>query len=326
MPDTENQHQHSRKKKKSSFFQSHLIIVVILLLILVAGAVIFFLNQAPETDEFAPSSPTSQSLSDQSTPGQQTTPPVGPVLPENDQASGENEFLEREKLEEPGVPGPAVTDELESESEQLRKECELLGNKLYDFFIHIDSEEYLKPFGLQEQSQIYFIRLANNLLDNPPVVSRESDDLYTILKNMAHFFRIIGKDNIILIKAILDRERDKIEDIASELYQWTTIDSCENDRFAFTTSLEEIYEYAGFFLNTMGGRSYLFRRDSRSRLLVNYYSVLIVASANEKGVNRHGIDLNLLIPQLIGEIESSNQLIYKENYLDQLYTLQEKYQ
>ncbi len=143
---------------------------------------------------------------------------------------------------------------------------------------------------------------------------------------MAHFFRVIGKKNILLMKTILDRERDKIENVASELYQWTSISTCQDDQFQFKAPLAKVYEYAGFFLNTMGGRSYLFRRDSRSRLLVNYYSILIVENANEKGMNRHGIDISLLIPQLINEIESSNQLIYKENYLDQLYNLLEKYQ
>lgn len=73
----------------------------------------------------------------------------------------------------------------------------------------------------------------------------------------------------------------------------------------------------------MGGRSYLFRRDSRSRLLVNYYAILIVDRANALGINRHGIDISQPIPQLIQEIESSNQLVYKENYLDRLYQLQE---
>ena len=87
-----------------------------------------------------------------------------------------------------------------------------------------------------------------------------------------------------------------------------------------------MYEYAGFFLNTMGGRSYLFRRDSRSRLLVNYYSILLIDLANEQGINRHGIDIVQAIPMLTQEIESSNQLIYKENYLDQLYGLLERYQ
>ena len=94
------------------------------------------------------------------------------------------------------------------------RKCALLAEKLHGFFRHLDNQEYIRNFNLKEPSQGYFAALAYRLLDNPPVVSRESDDLYTILKNMAHFFRVIGQDNIILIKTILDRERDKIEDVA----------------------------------------------------------------------------------------------------------------
>ncbi len=327
MSDTENSSQRQRRKKKGNSQQSPLIIIFILLLIIVAGAGIFFVNGPRETDNLTQDTGFSQVSPDQTSLDNQALSKPAPAQPEDkDQLSESSGLQEKEQIEEPGITGPIVTDELDSQLEKLEKECELLGNNLYNFFIHIDAEEYMKPFALQEPSQSYFIRLTYKLLDNPPVVSRESDDLYTILKNMAHFFRIIGKDNILLIKAILDRERDKIEDVVSELYQWMSIDSCKNDRFEFIAPLEKVYEYAGFFLNTMGGRSYLFRRDSRSRLLVNYYSILIVASANKKGLNRHGIDLSLLIPQLIQEIESTSQLIYKENYLDQLYTLMETYQ
>lgn len=327
MPDTENPVQRHRRKKKGSSSRSPLITIIILLLIIVAGAGIFFLNGTRETDESMQDPGMSHVFPDQGVSDRQTSLESAPVHPEDQDELAEISALqEKQLIEEPGVPGPALTDELDGQIEKKKEECELLGNKLYNFFIHIDSEEYMKHFALEEPAQTYFIRLAYNLLDNPPVVSRESDDLYTILKNMAHFFRIIGKDNILLIKAILDRERDKIEDVASELYQWMAIGSCQNNRLEFTAPIEKTYEYAGFFLNTMGGRSYLFRRDSRSRLLVNYYSVLIVAGANEKGLNRHGINLSLIIPQLIQEIESTSQLIYKENYLDQLYTLMEKYQ
>jgi hypothetical protein len=197
---------------------------------------------------------------------------------------------------------------------------------LHGFFTHLDNREYIQSFQLGKPSGKYFTTLAYRLLDNPPVVSRESDDLYTILKNMAHFFRVIGKDNILLIKAILDRERDKIEDVAGDIYLWSTLDGCNRELFGFSPELAKMYEYAGFFLNTMGGRSYLFRRDSRSRLLINYYSILLVDLANEKGLNRHGLDIAQVIPQLAEEIESSTQLIYKENYLDRLYALLEKYQ
>ncbi|NOX80785.1 MAG: hypothetical protein GXP57_06820, partial [Deltaproteobacteria bacterium] len=77
---------------------------------------------------------------------------------------------------------------------------------------------------------------------------------------------------------------------------------------------------------TMGGRSYLFRRDSSSRLLVDYYAILIIDRANSKELNKYGIDIRPIIPRLIQEIKSSNQLIYKEKYLDHLYDLQVKYQ
>ena len=207
-----------------------------------------------------------------------------------------------------------------------QQQCAQLADKLPAFFNHLDNELYIKEFKLNEPSLQYFNELTTKLLANPPVVTRESDDLYTILTNMAHFFRIIGRQNILLMKGILDRERDKIEDVAAELYRWTIVDQCTGETFKIDAPLDKVYEYAGFFLNTMGGRSYLFRRDSRSRLLVNYYAILIVDRANKENMNRYGLDIKEIIPQLIQEIEATNQLIYKEDYIDKLYDLQEEYQ
>lgn len=320
MPDNEMTQKQSRRKKRNDSQHTVLVLFLILLLLVVVGGGIFFFTVPEEPSDSIQPLEQQKTIQEQLKPEQRPEAITGsiddrihlPVEPPTDS----------ELVEEPGLTGPIVQGEIDNQE----KECALLATKLSNFFSHIDTKEYIKPFELNEHSQTYFQNLAYRLLDNPPVVSRESDDLYTILKNMAHFFRVIGKKNILLMKTILDRERDKIEDVASELYQWTSIDNCQNDQFQFTAPLAKVYEYAGFFLNTMGGRSYLFRRDSRSRLLVNYYSVLIVENANKKGMNRHGIDISLIIPQLINEIESSNQLIYKENYLDQLYTLLEKYQ
>jgi len=206
-------------------------------------------------------------------------------------------------------------------------QCRQLADRLHSFFTHLDQKKYIQEFQLGAPAQDYFITLATKLLNNLPVVSRESDDLYTILKNMAHFFRVIGGKNILIIKRILDRERETIEDVAADVFLWTTGgEECSDEAFSFHAPLDKLYEYAGFFLNSMGGRSYLFRRDSRSRLLINYYAILLVDRANMKGINRHGIDIKPLLPVIIGEIEGSNQLIYKEKYLDNLYALIEKYQ
>lgn len=220
---------------------------------------------------------------------------------------------------------PAIEVPGTDQPEEKQKQCGQLAGRLRTFFSHLDQQEYIQDFHLGVSAQEYFLGLATKLLNNPPVVSRESDDLYTILKNMAHFFRVIGGKNIIMIKTILDRERDTVEDVADDLFQWITGDPCESEAFTFHTSLEKMYEYAGFFLSSLGGRSYLFRRDSRSRLLVNYYAILLVDRANREGINRHGIDLKPLLSTTINEIENTNQLIYKEKYLDALYALEEKY-
>jgi hypothetical protein len=206
-------------------------------------------------------------------------------------------------------------------------ECQpKVGHDLAVFFKELDEREYIEEQNLSLPTQQYFIQLADTLLANPPVVSREADDLYTLLKNMAHFFRIIGKKNILLLKSILDREREKIEDIAADLYLWIEDEKCRSDELAWQPKFTAVYEYAGFFINTMSGRSYMFRRDSRSRLLVNYYAVKLIDRANEKGMNGYGIDISGFIPLLMQEIEATNQLIYKEDYIDQLLHLQEKYQ
>ena len=258
---------------------------------------------------------------------------------------GREKAVEYQTLPGPS-PGPTVNKYAPSGKKQLfpvsdqalplvakkelprQQQCTRLADSLKTFFNNLDNKPYIKAFKLEQPCLQLFNELSKKLLTNPPVVTRETDDLYTILTNMAHFFRIIGRKNILLMKGILDRESDKIEDIATELYTWTIVNQCtdEKERLELEIPLDKVYEYAGFFLNTMGGRSYLFRRDSRSRLLVNYYAILIIDRANKENMNHYGLDINIMLPQLIQEIKSTNQLIYKENYLDTLYDLQEKYQ
>ena len=318
----QNNPEEQRPRKKKSEPLKPVLILFVLILLVIAGVGIFFFTGSNDSKD--PSGIEPLDSVDQI----QTIEEKVPALVTEDEIAADQEtgtvIFKGEEVQdnEPATSGP-VTESLE---DKRANECRILSEQVHGFFTHIDNKDYIKQFELQEPSQAYFITLTYKLLKNPPVVSRESDDLYTILKNMAHFFRVIGKDNIVLMKAILDRERDKIEDVAAELYQWTAWKTCSNDMLQFSPSLEQMYEYAGFFLNTMGGRSYLFRRDSRSRLLVNYYSVLLIEQANKEGINRHGIDITQIIPQLVQEIESSNQLIYKENYIDSLYTVLERYQ
>lgn len=204
--------------------------------------------------------------------------------------------------------------------------CQETTKFIENFFQHLDNQKYLKKYNIEPDSKTYFIALMQRTLDNPPVVSGETDDLYTILQNTAHFFRIIGNTNIVILKNILSNEKTEFENIAAKLYSLVTSHVCAEHNFDLKINNTSLYEYAGFFLNTMGGRLYLFRRDSISRMVISYYSILLIDKANIESFNRHGIELSTSIDLLISEMESTtNTLKLKETYLNTLYALQEQY-
>lgn len=218
-------------------------------------------------------------------------------------------------------------DQSATEAASQETRCARLADPVENFFDTLDTRPYLQAFQLDEKSSSYFPQLIQKLVDNPPVVTGETDDLFTILQNTAHFFRIIGKKNILVLKGILDRERDTFEQVLADFYQLTDYPDCLQQRFDLEIGDEPLYQYAGFFLNTMGGRLYLFRRDSMSRMVVIYYAILTIDQANREGRNKYGIDIGPAIERLIGEIESSNiDLRLRDHYLETLYGLEERYQ
>ena len=73
-------------------------------------------------------------------------------------------------------------------------------------------------------------------------------------------------------------------------------------------SLETLYEYAGFFLNTLGGRNYLMRRNAQLRILTSYYCLLILDKANDETLNRYGIDIRPHIKLVLSEIKNAKSL------------------
>ena len=206
-------------------------------------------------------------------------------------------------------------------------QCQEKAANIDNFFQRLDSRDYIQAFALGQKSSVYFPALIQRLVDNPPIVTGETTDLFTILQNTAHFFRIIGKKNILILKGILDREKATFEKVLADFYELTQQPQCLEKHFDLRVTSESIYLYSGFFLNTMGGRLYLFRRDSMSRMVVNFYAILTVENANRQGRNKYGIEIASSVDGLIDEIESSRiDLKMRDYYLDTLYDLKEKYQ
>ena len=229
------------------------------------------------------------------------------------------------QIEESGTGDQGISPSGDGGDQNLS--CSELADNVDSFFDTLDARQYIKDFQLESPSSVYFPKLIQKLVDNPPIVSGETDDLFTILQNTAHFFRIIGKKNILVLKGILDRERATFEQTLFDFYNLTKDPECLKTRFNLEIDQDPLYSYAGFFLNTMGGRLYLFRRDSMSRMVVNFYSILIIEQANSEGRNKYGIAIKDAIDNLIIEIESSRiTLQMRDFYLDTLYDLKVKYQ
>jgi hypothetical protein len=86
-----------------------------------------------------------------------------------------------------------------------------------------------------------------------------------------------------------------------------------------------LYMYACFFLETLGGRSYVLRRDSNLRILTLYYCVLIIDQSNIDGANLNGIDIRPHLKLISEDMTHQKGLDYKNHYLIKLEMLRKKY-
>jgi len=324
-----------RCKNNSKGYVSYVIIAVLTAILLIIIALFYFSPETVTKLNQAISQNTETSGSGEAETGGEGSDPA----PQNGEAA-----IELSRTEPAGIsPGPESVDQVgasaENDAENQQQglaeadrgadigTCIERAGNIEAFYTMLDTRDYIKGFQLETPSIVYFSNLIQKLVDNPPIVSGETDDLFTILQNTAHFFRIIGKKNILVLKGILDREKDTFEQTLADFYRLTGEPGCLKKHFDLTIPQDALYAYSGFFLNTMGGRLYLFRRDSMSRMVVSFYAILIVEHANREGRNKYGIEIKDAIDNLIIEIESSRiQLKMRDEYLDTLYDLKVAYQ
>jgi len=143
-----------------------------------------------------------------------------------------------------------------------------------------------------------------------------------MLKNISYFYRVIGKKRVLAAADILKNEHDVMEPAMRVFYLWYTGAS---DQLKGRPSLPTMYAYASYLLETFGGRSYLLRRDSRTRLLTTYYCILVVDRANDRQMNPNGIDLRPLIAATAKDVRSQTGLVHQKQYLAELDRLARKY-
>ena len=193
------------------------------------------------------------------------------------------------------------------------------------FFTYLDKRPYVQSLNLAGGSYLQYQIAIEKLSAKPPIIVGEMDSLYNMVRNVAHFYRVMGKKRVLLTKQILQSESEVIEAVMKTFYKWFTMDDGGKATLKGRPSMTAMYEYAGYILNTLGGRSYLLRRNPKVRALTTYYSVLILDLANDEELNSRGIDIRPYIRSSLLEIKNQIGFIHQKEYITRLSELSLKY-
>ncbi len=239
------------------------------------------------------------------------------------------ELQDEIKKTEPSIPQEKLSEALGETAalpaQEKENRCQQLQQQTQKFFSYIYDKGYIKAQGISGDAFDQYKKAIGVLETTRPLISGETQDLYTLMRNISFFYRVLGDKTIRVALAILSKESEIMEPTIKLFYDrtnpWTGCSSGETAGL----SAEALYDYASFFINTIAGHAYLARRDLKVRTLGLYYSVLIIDKANDNGLNKYGIDVRPSIASLFEDIESQRGLLYRKDYLNTLTELQKKY-
>lgn len=205
-------------------------------------------------------------------------------------------------------------------------DCDQITRQVVAFFQYLDSKAYLIWPGMDMRAEELFDSVSKQLAASPPINVGEMENISSLVRNVTHLYRILGRKRIDLIKEILKSESAVLEPAMAVIFSWMT--ACGNAPSSGLNypSLKSLYQYACYFLNTLGGRGYLLRRETKLRMLINYYALLTVDMANDAKINSYGIDIRPHLDYLFYDINNQKGLMYRQRYLSLLSALQTKYE
>ena len=136
------------------------------------------------------------------------------------------------------VFGPAATV---GGSQEKPLSAESTDRQVQAFFNYLDGRDYVKAYALDGGTYAQYTAAVAELSASLPKVAGETESLYTTLKNVSHFFRVLGKKRTELMAEILKNEPEILEPAMRVFYQWTTGPA---GKLQGKPSLPVMYEYA----------------------------------------------------------------------------------
>jgi hypothetical protein len=257
----------------------------------------------------------------------------------------EKPAFQQERRVEAGSPGemPSVKEEptpeapkeglevvlgekgIEAQPMTREDECQRIQEDLKGFFAYLDKKDYIRELELGKDPFTHFKKIIENLSSHQPVPAGEGFNYDIMIQNIYHLYRTLGIKDLKFIKAIIEHEADTLEVNLALFYRWLMSgDTCGRSE-GLPPPLDITYRYAGYLINSIGGRAYLFRRDNRLRLLLTYYSILVIHEADKRKLNSFGIDIIPHLEPLAGDIENCHLLYFRKEYAGRLIDLKNYY-
>jgi hypothetical protein len=253
------------------------------------------------------------------------TPLVAEKSSEEKELSKPPSELSGQQKEEEAPQVPSLAEEIPSQPAAEEDQCAQAEKDMAGFFHYLDQKKYVRDLDPRMDTHARFKEIFGQLEARPPVPSGEGVAPKLIVENVYYFFRTLDRTDLKLLREVMRHEQDSMENVLEVFYRWAMSGGSCPDTKDVRPSLHVLYRFAGFFMNTIGGRAYLSRRPQGVRLLISYYSVLILHQADLKGQNTYGIDVSSLIPPVLHEISHYPEFEFQKEYLRRINDIQSDY-
>lgn len=197
------------------------------------------------------------------------------------------------------------------------RECTEVDRNMMGICRTLDGREYIKG-RIQAGGVCAFLRgVSDDLGATTPELASELKSYPAMLQNVFHLFRTLGPKRLALLREISNKELADQEAIAFTTFQWLVSRERCTQAVPSDITLDGLYDYAGFVMQTMGGQAYLHRRAPATEALASFYALVVLDLAVEEGINPHGIDPRSELARC-RELIASGSFVFRDRYLEVL--------
>jgi len=165
-----------------------------------------------------------------------------------------------------GKEDPQAAQEKEAPQKKLSDIAET-ERQIAAFFTYLDKRPYVQSLNLPGGSYLQYQIAIEKLSAKPPIIVGEMDSLYNMVRNVAHFYRVMGKKRVLLIKQMLQNESEVIESVMKTFYQWFTMDDEGQSTVQGRPSMKNMYEYCRLYFEYPGRKKLFIEKGSKGKNL-----------------------------------------------------------